>query len=112
MASIFLHGCHNYNKRPHNLIPQNKYINLLIELQLLKSYQLEQHPDSAKVDSIRKAIFAKYSVTKDQFEKSHRYYRRNVNQQSKRIQEAITRLNQDRMTQQDSLAQKDSVNKR
>jgi hypothetical protein len=109
IISIGLAGCHKYNKRPSDLIPQDQYINLLIELQLLKSYQIEQHPDSVKVDSLRKAIFAKYGVTKDQFKRSHLYYRRNVKQQTKRIQEAISRLTQDRMTREDSLAKKDST---
>jgi hypothetical protein len=108
---IILPGCHTYNKRPSDLIPQDHYIDLLIELQLLKNYQIEQHPDSTQIDSLQKAIFSKYDVTKDQFKRSDFYYRHNIKQQDQRIQKAIKRLNEDRMTRKDSLAQQDSTKK-
>ncbi|HYW34175.1 MAG TPA: DUF4296 domain-containing protein [Balneolaceae bacterium] len=101
--TILLAGCRSHRKTPKNLIPQNKYINLLIELQLLKSYQQEQRPDSSTVDSLRKVIFKKYDVTQQQFEKSHKYYQQHVKAQNKRINEAIERLRKDRMGRQDSL---------
>jgi hypothetical protein len=106
---VILPGCHSYNKRPSDLISQNHYIDLLIELQLLKNYQIEQHPDSSKVDSLQKTIFSKYNVTKDQFKRSDFYYRHNIKKQNQRIQEAIKRLNEDRMTRQDSLEKLDST---
>lgn len=109
IVCICLAGCQQYNPKPPDLIPQNKYINLLIELQLLKSYQIVQDPDSATVDSLRHAIFSKYGTTKKQFLRSHTYYKRNVKQQAKRIKKAIERLKQDREVQKDSLAQQDSL---
>jgi hypothetical protein len=108
-AGFLLAGCHKYNKRPKHLIPDSTYINLLIELQLLKSYQQEQQPDSVTIDSLRKAIFKKYGTNKNQFRKSHTYYRRNVKQQNKRIKKAIKRLQQDRVIEKDSVAKEDTA---
>ena|SRR5699024_7975533 len=109
LFGICLSGCQKYNKKPSDLLSKDTYINLFIELQLLKSYQIEQSPDSMTVDSLQKVIFKKYGATKKQFEKSHTYYQHNVKTQNKRIQEAIDRLNEDRIDKPDSLVQRDST---
>jgi hypothetical protein len=109
LMCILLAGCNHYNKRPKHLIPDSTYINLLVELQLLKSYQQAQRPDSVTVDSLRKAIFKKYGTNERRFKKSHTYYRRHVKQQNERIKKAIKRLQQDRVIHKDTLAKKDTA---
>jgi hypothetical protein len=100
MASMIT-SCHN--DQPANLLPGDTYVNLLIELQLLESYGDQQHPGSQIVDSLRQIIFKKYGTTKQQFQKSNIYYSQHIDQQNKRIQEAIDRLRKDHISSQDSL---------
>jgi len=109
LIGVLLSACHR--NRPAHLIPQDKYINLLVELQLLKTYERAQDPDSTTLDSLRKVIFKKYDTSKRQFQESNAYYSRYIKKQNKRIQEAIQRLREDRMTKKDSLQkqQHDSV---
>ncbi len=84
----------NESPRPENLIPEDDYIELLIELQLLESYQESNPEDSAKVntDSLTQLIFDKYKVTRQQFVTSHEYYQREIKPQVDRIASAIDSL--------------------
>ncbi len=95
-------SCNTGNEPPENLIGEDKYINLLIELQLLKNYQAQSAIDSALVDSLLNEVFNKYGVTSKQFKKSHRYYQNNIEKQSDRIDRAIDRLRKDRIRKPDS----------
>ncbi len=53
-------GCKEDNPRPENLVPEDRYINLLIELQLLESYRLSTPQDSLSTDSLKNEIFEQY----------------------------------------------------
>lgn len=102
-------GCSN--NEPSNLIGEDKYINLMVELQLLQSYQKYQQPDSTTVDSLREIIFQRYEVTENQFEQSHQYYQdHNIRNQRDRIGKAVEELRKDRIAGQDSVASRDSTN--
>jgi hypothetical protein len=101
LAASLITGCHN--NKPAHLLSEDTYTNLLVELQLLKTYQDQQHPGSYIVDSLRQAIFKKYGTTKEQFKESDTYYSRHIDKQNERIKEAIDRLRKDRISSQDSL---------
>jgi len=77
---------------PENLVEEDTYIHLLIELQLLRSYQESLPPDSLNVDSLKSVIFDKYGVTELQFRMSHSYYQRQVDEQKQRVVRAIDSL--------------------
>ncbi len=102
LLASFLFSCDSKNEPPENLIGEDKYINLLIELQLLKTYQARSRADSALIDSLLNEVFNKYDVTSIQFKKSHRYYQSNIEKQSERIDLAIDRLRKDRIRESDS----------
>lgn len=99
-------GCNS--DKPDDLLAEDTYINLMVELQLLRSYQQQGQPDSTAIDSLQNAIFKQYEVTESQFRVSHEYYQKDLNQQSERISEAIERLRRDRITGTDSSAGNES----
>lgn len=108
-------SCGAGTEPPENLIKEDKYIDLLIELQLLKSYQAISNIDSTTADSLLRAVFKKYGVTEKQFKKSHEYYQGRLEKQIERIDQAIDRLRKDRIhrpdtTAVDSLAADTTVN--
>lgn len=83
--------------KPKHLISPKKYENLLIEFQLLKSYQNKYH-DSTQTVELRKKILSHYDVSLEQFKKSDNYYKRNIKKESKRLKDALDRLNEQRDT--------------
>jgi hypothetical protein len=97
------------NGAPNNVLNEETYTDLMVELQLLKSYQQKAELDSLSADSIRREIFEKYETSDQQFQKSHRYYRQDVENQSKRISTAIEKLRKDRLGPEDSTATIDST---
>lgn len=102
LCSALLLGCNS--DKPDNLLTEDTYINLMVELQLLRSYQQQGQPDSSAVDSLRNSIFEQYGATETQFRTSHEYYQQDINQQSERISEAIERLRRDRIAGTDTSA--------
>lgn len=89
-------GCQG-EKPPQHIIKEDVYIDLLVELQLLKTYQESLPADSVNTDSLKKKIFDAYNVTEEQFTQSHRYYQENYKEQKERIDEAIERLRMDQV---------------
>ena len=77
---------------PEKLIDEDTYINLLIELQLLKSYQESVPPDSTNIDSLKSLIFDRYDVSELRFRLSHNYYQKQVEKQRQRVVRAIDSL--------------------
>lgn len=80
--------------KPKNLISEDQYIDLLVEMQHIKTWR-DARPDSVNADSLKKAVFDKFDTTEDLFTESHSYYQRNTKQQIQRIEEAIHRMEQD-----------------
>lgn len=72
LATMSFWGCHNGNK-PDNLIPEDKYLNMYVEFQLLRGYK-HLYTDTSLAGEIRQRILAKYGVTLEQFRKSDDYY--------------------------------------
>ncbi|MDX1636988.1 MAG: DUF4296 domain-containing protein [Balneolaceae bacterium] len=96
LSLVFLGSCSgpNDNPRPENLIDEDTYIDLMIELQLLRSYQTAVPEDSVrvKIDSLKNVVYRKYGVSEQQFMESHYYYQRQVEPQIDRITGAIDSL--------------------
>jgi len=95
LVLLFLGGCTHTPEKPDHLIPEKKYINLLVELQLARTYGENVPTDSATVDSLSQVIYNKYGVTAQQFKASHSYYQQFPNEQKKRTEEAIEKLKMD-----------------
>jgi len=77
--------------KPKNLLPEDTYIDLLVEVQHLITYQ-NAYPDSVNSDSLTSSIYDKYQVTEEEFLASHEYYQKQVKEQVGRIDEALLRL--------------------
>ncbi|MDX1617827.1 MAG: DUF4296 domain-containing protein [Balneolaceae bacterium] len=92
LASISACSANDGVTPPENLIGEETYLHLLIELQLLKSYQEIVPPDSMNIDSLKKVIFNKYDVSEARFRKSHNYYQHQVGRQRQRVVRAIDSL--------------------
>lgn len=91
-----LAGC-DQNEPPPFVIEEDAYIDLMVELHLLRSYVEIVPADSATVDSLRREIYSKYDITAEQFIKSHEFYQSRYTEQKERIDKAIERLRMDQV---------------
>lgn len=96
LFGCFLTGCEE-NPRPPNLIEEDTYIDLLVELQLVKSYRESVPADSGVVDSLLKEVYKKYGISGEQFRISHIYYQEQYAEQKERVEQAIERLRMDKV---------------
>ena len=70
--------------KPENLISENRYIKLMVEVQLLDAY-LYTTDSLANFDSLKLAMFDHYQVTEEQYRRSNAYYQSNINAQIVRL---------------------------
>lgn len=96
LIGFLIWGC-NQNEPPSNLIEEDTYVDLLVELQLVKSFRESMAEDSGAVDSLQKRIYEKYNITEEQFRLSHNFYQEQYKEQKKRVDEAIERLRMDQV---------------
>ncbi|MCH8556457.1 MAG: DUF4296 domain-containing protein [Balneolia bacterium] len=90
MASVLLTGC---SEEPEDLIPEDDYINLLVEFELINAF----NSDTGNTDTVLRAIdqiFVAYGVTEEQFLRSHEFYQRDVENQVSRHRTAVERVSQ------------------
>lgn len=81
--------------KPDDLIPEDTYIDLLIEMQLAKTV-FNSDDGLSDPDSVVQAIYDKYGVTEEGYEDSHRWYQSNYKEQQDRIEIAKDRLLKER----------------
>lgn len=94
LASV---SCSEQSHKPEQLISENQYISLLVELQLIRSYAENSQTDSTTVDSLTSEVFKRYNVSPEQFQTSHTYYQQFPKEQKRRIEKAIERLKIDQV---------------
>lgn len=94
LFGFWIAGC-NYNEPTTTVIGEEKYIDLMVELQLLRAYIRKAPVDSATVDSLRNEIYSKYNVSPRQFKESHEFYQKQYVEQKERIDKAIEQLRMD-----------------
>lgn len=90
MASVLLTGC---SEEPEDLIPEDDYINLLVEFELINAF----NSDTGDTDTVLRAIdqiFVAYGVTEEQFLRTHEFYQRDVENQVSRHRTAVERVSQ------------------
>jgi len=105
LGLLLLVGCmgNDTPEKPRNLIPEDTYVSLLAELQLIRSYQQNAPVDSLIIDSLTTAAYQKYEVSEGLFQESHKYYQQFPKEQKERIQEAIEQLQMDQVAEADSV---------
>lgn len=106
---ILLGSCSDNPQKPNNLIGEDKYITLLVELQLVRTYDQNANVDSLTVDSLTSEVFEKYDITGEQFRKSHKYYQQFPKEQKGRVDKAIERLKMDQVRTSKESGGKDTV---
>lgn len=103
-------GCtDNEPQPPENLIKEDRYIDLLAEFQMIRSYQETLPQDSVVVDSLTRVVYKKYGISREQFIESHNYYRQDFEQQIERLDEAIERIRMDQIQQDTTETETDST---
>lgn len=99
---FILANCTENPQKPDNLIDEDTYTNLMIELQLVRSYGENAETDSAAIDSLTTEVFQKYEVSAESFMETHQYYEHFPKQQKARTEEAIERLKMDQVKNSDT----------
>lgn len=98
---LFMPACSEPDiPKPGNLIPEQTYMDVLTEMQILKVWH-GSSPDSLNVDSLRDEVFKSYGVDSTQFAASHIYYEQFIPEQEARVNRMIENLE----AEQDSLQQ-------
>lgn len=94
---LLISGCMGPEEipKPDNLIDENNYVDLMVELQHLKTYQ-NAYPDSVNTDSIKTIIYNRFGVNEEQFLASHAYYQKHTKEQIARVNEVLNRMNQEK----------------
>lgn len=90
-------ACTEDSDKPEDLIPEDDYIDLIVELQLINTFSQSAFADSISVDSLIEITFDRYGINREQFAASHNYYRDFPEEQKKRIDSAIERLRMDKV---------------
>lgn len=72
---------------PKDLIPEDEYVLLMAEFQLIEAY-LKNTKDTVKAVQKTNYVLDSYDVTMDQFKSSTQYYEYDIDGQYKRVQRA------------------------
>ncbi len=79
-------------EKPQDLIEEEVYINLLVELQIIKSQSYIE--PGLETDSLRLEVLNYYGISKEVFLRSHEYYQTEGRAQVQRIEKAIERVSE------------------
>lgn len=78
---------------PDNLIDEDKYIDILVEMHLLASLK-EIDNDQKSFANGQEVLLEYYGIDREQFQQSHAYYHRDMYAQSRRYREVRKRLDE------------------
>lgn len=115
---VVVTGCSGQHKpeKPKNLIPEDTYIDLLIEMQNIQSYR-NADPDSVNADSLKSLVLNHYNVSDSQFLSTHKYYQMQPDRHLIQIDSVISRLDREELrirafidSVQSARQKKDSIN--
>ena len=90
---IFFAGCEEKElvPKPENLIPEETYVKVITELQLLDAWVYTSE-EVLNPDSIMQEMFSSYEITEAQFEQSHAYYQSNPENHLARVDSVLSIL--------------------
>ena len=83
-------GCDR--EQPRDLIDEETYIDILLELHILAALREVDSEDETRYKAGQDSILAHYQITRDQFQRSHDYYHRNMEEQQQRYATVRMRL--------------------
>ncbi len=97
-------------KKPENLIPEDKMIEVLVDLAKLDASQsYNETAFSKRSVKIKKLIFAKYSIDSLQFAKSSNYYAEDFNVNQRLYDSVRVRLERDKARVDALIKKEDSL---
>ena len=90
---IFFTGCEEKElvQKPENLIPEETYVKVITELQLLDAW-VYTNEEVSNPDSIMRELFEFYEITEAQFEQSNAYYQSHPENHLARVDSALSIL--------------------
>lgn len=94
---LLFSGCEEeYMSEPENLIPEDNYIDLLVELQLFDA--LIYTSDSLSyTDSLKIELFKYYDTTEEDFFLSHRYYQSKIPEHKVRLDSVLKFIDEQKL---------------
>lgn len=100
---LLIAGCEEESifPRPADLLAEDDYITIFIELQLFDAF-IQSADSTGKVDSLKTELFSYYQISEERFLNSHRYYQSDMDAQNVRIDSAVAIIN----AKLDSLAER------
>ena len=90
ITALLLGSCSE--NKPDDLIEKEDFINLLVEFELLRTFQRTEG-DSLRTAEITNAVLDRYGITFDQFERSKEFYLIDSEEYRQLYREAIEQLN-------------------
>lgn len=109
LSPFIVLGCSDKPSKPDNLISEEKYIDLMVELQLVRSYGETMQADSSTVDSLTSEVFRKYETSDSLFQISHDYYQQFPQEHQFQIENAIEKLKMDQVANEQEQSPRDSL---
>jgi len=101
----FISSCSD-SKKPENLIPEDKMIDILYDLNILQAIHSNDYKLLSLYDLKPKTfIYQKYDIDSLQLIESHRYYITNMDKYKKILEKIIVRVK----TKKDSISEQNSV---
>jgi hypothetical protein len=83
-------GCEQ--DRPDDLIDEETYLEILLEMHLLAALREMDGGDEKRFLAGQKAVLDHYQITRDQFQRSHAWYHRNMHEQQARYTAVRNRM--------------------
>ncbi|AXJ01407.1 protein of unknown function (DUF4296) [Cyclonatronum proteinivorum] len=81
------------NQEPDDLIPEEIYVDLLVEFELI-NFVYGAESDSLAQREFLNLLFNTYNISPEQFDRSHEWYERDIEAQIQRKRRAVDRINQ------------------
>jgi hypothetical protein len=91
ILSLVTVSCGSSNEPPKDIVSEDTYINLLVELQLAEAFR-NQYNDTTQTKRLVDSVLTVYGVGYDRFLRSHRYYQSQLDKQEQRYEKAVDRL--------------------
>ncbi|MCC5932795.1 MAG: DUF4296 domain-containing protein [Candidatus Cyclonatronum sp.] len=93
LTFVLLGGLAACNQQPDDLIPEEIYIDLLVEFELI-NFLYGTEADSLAQREFLNLLFNSYNISPDQFDRSHAWYERDIDAQIQRKRRAVDRINE------------------
>ncbi len=85
LTILVLANCNQEGKE--NVIPEDTYIKIIAELHIIRTIE-QNYSEEINRDELLLQMFDHYQITEDEFDYSHRFYQRDVENQRIRLRKA------------------------